>query len=163
MNGLVRNKKFVTIDDPVGLYIHSLDPTPFEFPAGVSFDDCWKVIRGDQSIKQILRAEFSLPDGTPLSEVSVGGEPLRFGSQIAEFISVVIFGKAFDADAVPNAMSCVAHCCTHPTLNQLQRITNINEPCPPISDEGGMLAARALEDRDAPLPDLKNVTSRYTR
>ncbi|QDV81755.1 hypothetical protein [Planctomycetes bacterium TBK1r] len=163
VNGLVRDKKFVTINDPVGLYIHSLDATPFEFPAGISFDDCWKVIRGDQSKKQILRAEFSLPDGGSLSQVTVGGESLRFGSQIAEFISIVIFGKAFDASAIPNAMSCVAHCCTHSTLQQLQQITNINAPCPPIDEEGGMLAARSLEDRDAPLPDLKNVTSPYTR
>lgn len=163
INGLVRQKQFVTIDDPVGLYIHSLDPTPFEFPTGVTFNDCWKVIRGDPDKKQILRAEFSLPDGGPLSNVNVGGEPLRFGSQIAEFISIVIFGKAFDASVVPSAMSCVAHCCAHPTLPDLQRITDIDVPCPPPGGPAGIAAARELDAAQDPLPNLKSIKNPYTR
>lgn len=163
VNGLVRQQKFVTINDPVGLYIHSLDPAPFEFPDGITFNDCWKVVRGDQAKKQILRAEFSLPNGAAMSDVLVGGEPLRFGAQIAEFISIVIYGKALDAGSVPMPKTCEGHCCTHPTLPNLQTVLGINTPCPTVDGNLELAAARAADQRQEPIQDLGSVKNLYTR
>ena len=164
VNGLVQQGLSVTIDDPVGLYIHSLDPAPFEFPDGVTFDDCWKVIRGNQQAHQILRAEFSLPDGGPLNEVLIGGEPLRFGSQISEFVSIVIFGRAFDSRAgLPAAMSCVGHCCVNPSLPALQTIQGVGVPCPPVPGPGAIAAAAEAAPVIERIAELTNVKDLYTR
>lgn len=164
VNGLVAQGLSVTINDPVGLYIHSLDPTPFELPNGVSFDDCWKVIRGNQNENQILRAEFALPDGGPLSDVLVGGEPLKFGAQIAEFISVVIYGKAFDAgNGLPTPKTCEGHCCINPDLPSLQTIRPAGDPCPPVPENALLAAATEIPPDEAPIPDLTNVKDAYTR
>ena len=161
VNGLVRQGLSVTIDDPVGLYLHSLDPTPFELPTGVTFDDCWKVIRGEQATNRILRAEFALPDGAELDSVLVGGEPLQFGAQVAEFVSVVIFGKGYDREnGTPVARSCIGHCCTNLSVPSLQTIQSIDTPCPDLAGPG--LAAAVIESQ-APLANLKGLTDLYTR
>lgn len=132
INALVRNQYSITINDPVGLYIHSLDSAAFEFPDGIFIEDCWKVVRGKDNM--ILRAEFSMPERTNynLGDIKIGGVPLQYGGQIAEYINMVIFGKGFDfQQGVAEDLPCTHHCCAKPNFPNMLVIKEINIPCTP--------------------------------
>ncbi|MFZ1426700.1 MAG: hypothetical protein WAS21_08040 [Geminicoccaceae bacterium] len=122
INGLVRSGLAVSIADPVGLYMGEIDSTPIEVPGGIPFDDCWKVKRGDASARMILHAEFALPEGSgfDLEDVTVGGEPLRFGGQLAELITVVIHGLGLAREDVAPTRSCDGACCRFADVADLQ-------------------------------------------
>ncbi|MBK9730409.1 MAG: hypothetical protein IPO83_03820 [Chitinophagaceae bacterium] len=134
----------MTVNDPVGLYIHSLDTGAIEFPQGLSFEDCWKIVRGSGNM--ILRAEFSVPDnsGHTMEDIMVGGNSLKFGSQLAEYINMVIYGKGFNfqlPDPMPS--DCVAHCCTVPAFPNLVQPVDINQSCTPTP--ASLILSRPLE------------------
>lgn len=103
INTLVRNNLSVSISDPVALYIHDVKASNFVFPAGLTFADCWKVTRGDAGKQMILRAEFSIPSGSgvKIEDIKVNGKPLQFGGQIADAITMAIFGLGFHFTNVP--------------------------------------------------------------
>ncbi|MGB5976478.1 MAG: hypothetical protein WBG62_03640, partial [Cyclobacteriaceae bacterium] len=135
INTLVRKGFSISINDPVGLYIHSLDSGAFEFPQGIYAEDCWKIIRGRDSM--ILRAEFSLPEGSghSMEDIKVGGAPLKYGGQIAEYINVVIYGKGYKPQTgEPESKPCSNHCCVIPGFPNLLTPTPIDEPCVPAPE-----------------------------
>jgi Dyp-type peroxidase family len=98
VNTIARAGLSVSISNPVALYMHSIDPSAFEFPKGYEFSDFWKVQRGDPAKNMILRAEFSAPKGSrlDLEAIKVAGLPLKYGGQMAQYISMVIYGLACD-------------------------------------------------------------------
>jgi len=134
INELVRNGLAVTIGDPVGLYIGDIDLQPIEPPDGVDAADCWSVVRGRKDDRMILRAEFAPPEGAgfDLEDVLVGGEPLRFGSQLAELITIVIHGRGVErAGAAPQA-GCDSKCCRIPATPALLTLADLDAQCPAI-------------------------------
>ncbi|QLH38125.1 MAG: hypothetical protein HWD60_02895 [Defluviicoccus sp.] len=116
VNELVRNGLKVTIADPVGLYIGDLDFAPIEVPAGITAAQFWKVVRGREADRLILRAEFAPPEGATfdLEDVLVGGEPLRYGGQLAELITIVIHGIGEATEAAAPQAGCELKCCRIP-------------------------------------------------
>ncbi len=131
VNALIRQGLSISINDPVGLYIHSLDSAALEIPDHVPVDDCWQIVRGQKNM--ILRAEFRVPPGAEfeLEDIQVGGEPLKYGAQLAEFITMVIFGKGFDFGlGDPPTSSCLSHCCNNQQFPTLQYLEDIKNPCP---------------------------------
>jgi hypothetical protein len=111
VNGLAREKRMITLANPVGLYMSSFDGSGITLngqPAGGFF----KVLRG--AFPLALRAEFKVPDaaaaaGLTVSDVKVGGGALRFGGQLAERVTMHLIGVASVARAVDSrAVACGA-------------------------------------------------------
>jgi hypothetical protein len=132
INELVRSGLAITIADPVGLYIGEIDPQPIEIPGGIAFEDCWKVSRGDRVRRMILNAEFSLPEGSgfELEDVLVGGEPLRYGGQLAELITIVIHGLGLERSGPAPTRACEARCCQYGNIPALQFFGEPGAACP---------------------------------
>ncbi len=113
VNSFVRQGLSVTLNNPIGLYIHKLDTSAIELPAGQQLKDFWKIIRGDKDKGMILRAEFSVSEGinTSLEDITIGGNPLKYGAQLAELIEMVIYGKAYKLEAqLPASIACENYC-----------------------------------------------------
>jgi hypothetical protein len=87
----------LSLRDPVGLYMHHLNLAPFSTPDGKPLtEDYFRVIRGDASQHLIERAVFAVPEGAgfTVSDLLVGGEPIRFGAQVAEYMTVHLVALA---------------------------------------------------------------------
>ncbi|POZ61054.1 hypothetical protein [Chromobacterium alticapitis] len=97
VNAVAATGCYLTIPDPVGLYIQALDSSGWTMPAGVTLADCWKVTRGTPAV----RATFTVPSGTQLSDFSIGGIPITYAGQIAEKISVFLTAAYGPQGAVP--------------------------------------------------------------
>ena len=106
VNAVAGTGCFLTVPDPVGLYIQKLDLAGWTAPPGVNVVDCWKIIRGNPAV----RARFTVPDKVKLSDFSIGGLPLQYAGQIAEKIQVFLtaaYGPP-KAVALPPARPCAA-------------------------------------------------------
>lgn len=99
VNGLAARGFSLTLLNPPGLYIHQINtqgwtkpgPGNTRVPTG---DEFWTIIRGTPS--RILRAVYEVPVGVmrpdgqqmTVSDIQIGGIPIRFGGQIAKRISM---------------------------------------------------------------------------
>jgi hypothetical protein len=105
VNNLAREKRMITLANPVGLYMADFDDAGITLngnPAGGFF----RVVRG--AFPQALRAVFELPAavvaaGHFVSDVKIGGQELNFGGQLAERITMHLFGIASVDQPVNNA------------------------------------------------------------
>ena len=94
VNEAARENKFITLENPVGLYMTSLDTTGWTTPDGTDAQKFWKVLRGsadkDSGKSTIVRAEYSVPAALRyiVSDIQIGGVSINFGSQIAEHIEM---------------------------------------------------------------------------
>ncbi len=95
VNMLVRKGLYVALRDPVGFYIAAWDNAgitkPNGRPAPASW---WKIKRGKPGM--VLRLEYEVPasEGFVVGDLLLGGQPIEFGGQLAEHITVVIHGTA---------------------------------------------------------------------
>ena len=104
VNGLARDKRHLTLANPIGLYMASFNGNGLTVdgkPAGGFF----KVIRG--SLPLALRAVYQLPDelaakGLTVSDVKIGAEPVAYGGQLAERVTMHLVGIASVAQDVEN-------------------------------------------------------------
>lgn len=106
INKLVRAGNEVSFADPVGLYIDRIDLSDFELPAGTQASQLMRVVRGDAD--HMLRVIFEAPAGSgfALGDVRIGGERIRFGSQIAEKTHIRIRGIARPAGQPAPLIGC---------------------------------------------------------
>ena len=102
----------LTLENPVGLYIRGMDLGRIAGPNDERLDNWWRLTRGE--VGYGLRAEFAAPVGASfgLSDVRVKGVPLRWGGQLAELITMVLYARAYDFGLPDSPMlPCVARCC----------------------------------------------------
>lgn len=93
VNALARLRALVTLANPVGLYMDHIDLSGWEAPGGVAAQDCVHIARG--GLKAIERLEVAFPtDEFSVSDIKIGGEPICYGGQIAECITVKLTGAA---------------------------------------------------------------------
>jgi len=97
VNSLARTGAMITIQDPIGLYIDSVNWAQFAPPVGHEEDDpstFWKWTRGTKGY--YMRGEFEVPAGKgySLGDLTVNGAPLQYGGQISDFIKVSLTGRA---------------------------------------------------------------------
>jgi hypothetical protein len=136
VNALVRSGLAVTLDDPVGLYISGIDLAGVETPD--STPELWfrplRPTTPQGPRPMILRAEFAPPEGSGLSmaDVTVGGEPLRFGGQLAELLTMVIYGRGIAEQTPAPAADCEGKCCRIPQAPALVRPVAAGTVCPPV-------------------------------
>ena len=105
VNGLAREKRMITLANPVGLYMAAFDG------AGITLDGAaaggfFRVTRG--TFPLALRGVFELPPalaaaGKTVSDVKIGGTSVEFGGQLAQRITMHLVGVASVAQPVDNA------------------------------------------------------------
>jgi hypothetical protein len=104
VNGLAREGRMITLANPVGLYMAGFDGSGLTLdgaPAGGFF----KVVRG--AFPRALRAVYELPPdqaaaGRTVSDVTAGGQPIEFGGQLAQRVTMHLVGVASVARGVNN-------------------------------------------------------------
>lgn len=103
VNALARQGRMITLANPVGLYIDSLDDSAFRLPDGSPTTGWFQIVRGSAGLT--LRAVFAPPPGSPfkVSDVKIGGVPVTFGGHIAQHITMKLVGVASVSQTVQNA------------------------------------------------------------
>jgi hypothetical protein len=116
VNARARAGAWVTLADPVGLYIDSMDTSQITEQDNSPTDAAWFSTIRPQPVDpnaptRIVRAEYSKPGGF-VSDLRVGGIPIDSGGQLARLITMHLFAYADGSDA-PQCPSkpCAAHCC----------------------------------------------------
>lgn len=174
INSAVRDGNWVSLNDPIGLYINDIDTSSFQKPDGspiVDFKDkYWKVIRGSQENSTILRASVKVPEGEMfggkqmlLGDLLVNGEPLQFGGQIADAITVGLYAIVIAGGPSTTALPCSWKCCLDPQFPNSQSIENINSPCPGegLTSPGTakMILKKEVIDKRIPNISTRNMPS----
>lgn len=96
VNLFARENRFVTLENPVGLYMTRLDTDGWDTPDGTDPQEFWKILKGqddpDPAKAMIARAEFSVPEelGYTVSDIEIGGIAIRFGAEVAEHLEMRI-------------------------------------------------------------------------
>jgi hypothetical protein len=122
----------ISLADPPGLYIQMPSfaqyalPTDPKLPAGAKVEDCWQIIRGFEQLIDpitktpypgsfILHAAFQLPQAWidagvafTLGDITIGGEPIEFGSQVQATLEIALFGRPITPVVAAPAQPCVA-------------------------------------------------------
>ena len=116
VNELVRAGNEVSLADPAGLYIDSIDTTDWETPDGSRASDWIRVVRpaierktGVDPTDFALRVIVEAPGGSDfvLGDVAIGGNKIQFGGQIADKATVRLRGIARPAPSQPPTLQCV--------------------------------------------------------
>jgi len=94
VNALARAGAMVTLMNPVGLYMDHIDTSGWELPGGIDPRDCVRIIRGSPRMIERLMVEVPPESGYALGHLRIGGQPLRYGGQLAECITVKLVGSA---------------------------------------------------------------------
>lgn len=94
VNALARLGAYVTLKNPVGLYMDHIDLSGWRAPDGGNVSDFVRITRGTPGM--IERLVVEAPPGRKLGvdDLTIAGEPIRFGGQIAECITVKLVGVA---------------------------------------------------------------------
>lgn len=96
-NRLAREGRYITLDDPVGVYILGVDTAGWKTPDGSDPRNLITVSRGNPPV----RLRVHVPGGGfTLSDVTIGGEPIRSGAQVAERVTVGIFASVGAAGTI---------------------------------------------------------------
>ncbi len=110
VNSLTRRKADVTLADPVGLYFAGLVTPGWEAPDGSDPQGFWRYVRGTP--EHPVRAVYEVPEdrGFVVGDLKIDGRPIRFGGQIADFVSVKLtgIGCRFEKSAVAPMTGCRA-------------------------------------------------------
>lgn len=87
VNAAVRLGAYLTIKEPVGVYMDHIDLSGWEGPNGIPAENCVRIVRGTPGM--IARLVVEVPRrGRFVDEIKIGGEPILYGGQIAECITV---------------------------------------------------------------------------
>lgn len=94
VNMLARKGLSVTGREPVGLYMAAWDDTGWTKPDGSPVGNYWRIVRGSPGAA--LRLEYEVPagEGFLVSDIRIGGRPIKYGGHLAEHVTVMIGGLA---------------------------------------------------------------------
>jgi len=111
INTFAREDRFITIENPVGLYMTGVDWSGWTTPDQTDARTFWTVLRGSQAVdpnqSYIVRASYAVPAGKgyTVSDIRIGGEPIDFGGQIAARINVRVAVMVSDPAELPSPRS----------------------------------------------------------
>jgi hypothetical protein len=94
VNALARLGFYTTLKNPVGLYMDHIDLSGWETPDGGGVEDFIRIERGSPGMIERLVVEVPKKRRFALSDVTLAGEPIRYGGQVAECITVKLIGRA---------------------------------------------------------------------
>ncbi|MBT2421892.1 hypothetical protein J7F01_14790 [Streptomyces sp. ISL-22] len=94
VNALARQKADISLTDPVGLYFDDLSTDGWEAPDGSDPKSYWTYLRGDSEHR--VRAVYEVPPDKDFTvgDITIGGNPIEYGAQIADFITIKLTGIA---------------------------------------------------------------------
>ncbi|MEG4278494.1 hypothetical protein QUA62_13595 [Microcoleus sp. MON1_C1] len=107
INQFSGENRFITIENPVGLYMSDVDWSGWETPDATPADAFWTVLRGSQDAdpnkSYIVRAVYAVPETKDytVSDIKIGGEQIEFGAQIAARINVRVGVLVSDPQQIP--------------------------------------------------------------
>ncbi|RPJ26853.1 MAG: hypothetical protein EHM35_14600 [Planctomycetaceae bacterium] len=92
VNSLTRKKAEVTLANPLGLYFNDLNTAGWVSPDGSNPKLYWSYVRGTAGHE--VRAVYEVPAGKGfvVGDIQIGGRPIEFGAQIADFITMKLTG-----------------------------------------------------------------------
>ncbi|GIF23071.1 hypothetical protein BJ973_000571 [Actinoplanes tereljensis] len=109
VNSVARSRADVTLADPVGLYFDDLATDGWAAPDGSDPKSYWTYVRGDAN--HPVRAVYEVPAdrGFAVGDLTIGGEPIEFGAQIADFITIKLVAVAcrFGQSTAEPETSCI--------------------------------------------------------
>ena len=141
VNDLARAGNFVTLRDPIGLYIQpKIDPSNFTdwnnaaIPAIASY---FVPIRMSADGTMVLRARFSVPPGVMrngkparVGDLNYLGLPIQYGGQVADAVQMNLFAQALRGAPAQTAQTCFGHTCFSPSNPSYIILTPTGTPCP---------------------------------
>lgn len=94
VNVLARQGADITLNNPIGLYLHDFNPVGWTTPDGTDPREFWTFTRGRDGY--FVRAEFEVPPAKEygVSDIKIAGKSIEFGGQIADFITIKLEGLA---------------------------------------------------------------------
>ncbi|ESZ51036.1 hypothetical protein X731_03600 [Mesorhizobium sp. L2C054A000] len=94
VNALARRLADITLNNPVGLYLHQFNPVGWVTPDGENAMNFWRFTRGSND--HFVRATYEVPPGRGyvVGDIKIDGRPIQFGAQIADFITIKLEGMA---------------------------------------------------------------------
>lgn len=128
-NQLVSFGNTVTLTNPPGLYIQLPNFSGYRTPDGTDPASFWTIVRGTHTLDAengkplpgnfILHATYEVPPdkGYTVSDITIGGQPIQWGGQIAQTFEMQIVGTAVST-SVPAALPCVGSPAPAATLAQ---------------------------------------------
>jgi hypothetical protein len=144
VNSLARLGAMLTLPNPVGLYMDHIDLSGWETGDESPPEEWVRIMRG--SPEMIERLVVAPPSGSSktVSDLRIGGEPVVYGGQIAECITVKLNGGAYGIGTVANnlMLACTDRCCVS-AQNGLELATvGLGTPLPvgavsAVTPEGG--------------------------
>lgn len=139
---LIQAGNRLTLTDPVGLYIASVDLSGLRGPGGEVLETvAGSVKRGedDPFEPRILRYEVELPEGTDftLSDCSFENRPLLRGGQIARETTIQLYVNVYPDSADKIAAVCEGQVCRNPDNDQIFGIGG--STCPPAGSPAWLL------------------------
>jgi hypothetical protein len=102
VNALARLGVPVTLRNPVGLYMDHIDLSGWQTPDGKDAADCVRIVRGFPGLIERMVVEVPSSRKFAVSDIRIAGEPIRYGGQIAECITVKLVGIA---NILPNPVN----------------------------------------------------------
>jgi hypothetical protein len=141
VNDLARSHMYVTLRDPIGLYIKpDIDPSNFTdwnnaaIPALGSF---FVPTRMSVDGTLVLRARFAVPAGVMrngkqarVGDLNYIGVPIQYGGQVADAILMNLFAQALPGAPMQKPKSCHGRTCFSPTNPSYIVIGDPGKPCP---------------------------------
>ena len=152
VNAQVVAGNFVSLRNPVGLYMKSLDSSQFTLPNGdpiESFGNYFVPLRQSENREMIVRARFKVPDGVTFNgkQLRVGdllanGTQIVTGGQIANAITMQLFALTLPGAPSQQLQACAGKACSDPNHPGFILEVDINKPCPPDHPAFEALLAR---------------------
>jgi len=140
VNAQVVAGNFVSLRNPIGLYMKSIDSSPFTLPNGdpiANFDQYFVPTRQSEDGQMIVRARFKVPDGVTSNgkQVRVGdllanGAQVVTGGQIANAITMQVFALALPGAPTQQRVACLGRPCPDPTTPEYIEVISFNQSCP---------------------------------
>jgi hypothetical protein len=94
VNALARLGAYVTLRNPIGLYMDHIDLSGWRAPDGGDVSDFVRIIRGTPGMIERLVVEAPAGRNLTVGDLTIAGTPIRFGGQVAECITVKLVGIA---------------------------------------------------------------------
>jgi len=140
VNTLARQHMFVTLRDPVGLYIQTILPNDFtdwnDQPIPNLTSDYFVPLRQSGDGSMTLRAKFKVPDGVMrngkqarVGDLKYKGIPISMGGQVADAITMHLFAQALPGAPSQPSQPCYGHPCFDPNHAGFVILTKVGTPC----------------------------------
>jgi hypothetical protein len=103
VNSLARDGYNITLQNPVGLYMAGINTAGFITPNGSDAQQFFKIVRGP--VGMAVRAVFEVPanETFTVGDITIDGQAIEFGGQIAEHITMKLTGLAFGKGQIHNS------------------------------------------------------------